>query len=76
MERIVKGINRGIYFKKKSFVDSVNGITIFQKNFCILKIWMNGVTNQNPKDIIQIEDCHIMVVFKNIKRILNKNNFI
>ena len=39
--------------KKKSFVDSVNGITISpKKTFCILKIWMNNVSNQNPKDII------------------------
>ena len=41
---------------KKSFVQGVNGITISpKKSFCILKIWMNGTINQNPKDIIKIE---------------------
>jgi len=35
--------------KKMSFVDDVTGITISpKKNFCIMKIWMKGISNQNP----------------------------
>lgn len=35
-----------------SFVESVNGITISpKKNFCIIKIWMNNCSFQNPEVI-------------------------
>jgi len=33
-----------------SFVNKVNGITISpKKKFCIIKIWMNDCSNQNPR---------------------------
>ena len=55
-KELLKALTGESISKKKSFVDSVNGITISpKKTFCILKIWMNNVSNQNPKDIIQIE---------------------
>ncbi len=39
-----------------TFVSNVNGITISpKKSFCIMKIWMSGTDQQNPKNIIPID---------------------
>ena len=38
------------------FIEKVNGMTISpKKTFCILKIWMRDLENQNPKAIIPID---------------------
>ena len=40
--------------KDKGFTETVNGITISpKKNFCIMKIWTNNCTKQNPELIDQ-----------------------
>lgn len=37
------------------FLECVNGITLSpKKSFCILKIWMKNIKNQNPKKICEI----------------------
>ena len=37
---------------KKTGTSKINGITISpKKNFCIIKIWLNNCTNQNPETI-------------------------
>ena len=40
----------------EKFLNCVNGITLSpKKSFCILKIWMKNINNQNPKKICEIE---------------------
>ena len=42
--------------KDKSFVETVNGVTISpKKNFCIVKIWTNNCLKQNP-ELINCDD--------------------
>jgi len=42
--------------REKKFIEKVNGMTISpKKTFCILKIWMRDLENQNPKAIIPID---------------------
>ena len=39
----------------EKFLKCVNGITLSpKKSFCILKVWMSNVNNQNPKKICEI----------------------
>ncbi len=41
---------------KLDFIKKVNGMTISpKKTFCILKIWMSDLDNQNPKEMIPLE---------------------
>lgn len=49
-----------------SFNEAVNGITVSpKKNFCILKIWMNSCSHQNPKVIESINGIgHHGCIFK------------
>lgn len=44
----------GTVSEQNNFVSKVTGITISpKKNFCIIKIWMNDCTNQNPNIVTQ-----------------------
>lgn len=44
----------GTVSEQNTFVNKVTGITISpKKNFCIIKIWMNDCTNQNPNIVTQ-----------------------
>lgn len=44
----------GTVSEQNNFVNKVTGITISpKKNFCIIKIWMNDCSNQNPNIVNQ-----------------------
>ena len=44
----------GTVSEQNNFVNKVTGITISpKKNFCIVKIWMNDCSNQNPNIVNQ-----------------------
>lgn len=46
----------GTISNNHSFVNCVNGITISpKKNFCIIKIWMNTCSHQNPSVVSNIK---------------------
>jgi len=54
-KQIVYSLCGDSIMKEKEMMKYVNGVSISPKrNFCILKIWMENASNQNPETIIDI----------------------
>jgi hypothetical protein len=55
-EKLMMAICGESISKETKFINITNGITISpKKSFCILKIWMSTINEQNAKKIIEIE---------------------
>jgi hypothetical protein len=53
---LVMAITGEYISKDMNFLNSINGITISpKKSFCIIKIWMSNIEEQNPRKICKIE---------------------
>ncbi len=53
---LVMAITGEYISKDTNFLNSINGITISpKKSFCIIKIWMSNIEEQNPRKICKIE---------------------
>ena len=59
--------------KDLNFLKSINGITISpKKSFCIIKIWMSNIEEQNPRKICKIEGFTVHNIYNSGILIKNK----